>query len=267
MDEGAIHLASVSRSLRRDSARPRSPAGLTRARRTRALIGSLLLHAGMLAMFFGGASGAIVSGGGGAQSADENAVAVSLAQLSGRRAAAADPQAQTLAAIYQKVLSAQGEVDTNDHKRTPHDSVQRLFDAVDRAEGRGAGRDQGNDAGAEGADSQAKAQTRGGRQAMTPGGGPGATASAASLWGAIEPCWRSVPQSSRVPVTLIVTLDEAGRVASPPLIVRPLAGQIDETRLISEARALAAISACTPYHSADFLGGQRRFTIAFGVSR
>jgi hypothetical protein len=221
----------------------------------------------MLAAFFGASGGALVSSGAGAESGHQDAVAVSLARLAGGRAAAADPQTQALAALYQKVLSERGEVAADDHRQTPHDRVQRLFDALDRAAGQGAGSSKWNGTGADDATSQAKSAKQGDQVVKNTGDGPGATASAGKLWGAIEPCWRAVPQVSRVPVTLIIMLDEGGRVSAPPLIVRPDMSQPDETRLISEARALAAVSACVPYHSADFLGGQRRFTVQFGVTR
>lgn len=72
-------------------------------------------------------------------------------------------------------------------------------------------------------------------------------ASAGDLWGQIKPCWDQLPSVSIVSVTLVIKLDNEGRIAKPPQIVRPRGAALDERRLIAEALALAAVTACTPY--------------------
>ena len=66
-----------------------------------------------------------------------------------------------------------------------------------------------------------------------------------------------------VPVTLLIALNESGRIATPPQIVRPNGAMPDERRLISEARALAAVTACVPYHGPESFGAKALFTIRF----
>lgn len=70
---------------------------------------------------------------------------------------------------------------------------------------------------------------------------------AAGLWGQVEPCWRRLPRRSPVPVTLEVRLNAEGRLAGPPVIVRPATGNPGEQRLLAEAQAVAALQACLPY--------------------
>lgn len=84
------------------------------------------------------------------------------------------------------------------------------------------------------------------------------------LWGQVEPCWRKLAPKGGVPVTLKVTLDDRGRLAAPPKILRPPVGRPDEQRLLSEALALQAIQACLPYRVGDSAAPDREYQLAFG---
>lgn len=75
-----------------------------------------------------------------------------------------------------------------------------------------------------------------------------------TLWRQIEVCWKRLPQTSAVPVTLEISLTADGRLAKPPRILRPDPRAPSEERLVSEARALEAISACLPYADTQGLG-------------
>ncbi len=67
-----------------------------------------------------------------------------------------------------------------------------------------------------------------------------------------------------MPVTLEIALDARGMIASPPKIVRH-GGIPDERRLISEARALAAITACVPYQAAAGSGARGTYKVEFAA--
>ena len=73
-----------------------------------------------------------------------------------------------------------------------------------------------------------------------------------------------MPAVSSDPVTLEVTIDSHGGVAVPPRILRG-SGTRDERQLISEARALAAISACVPYRGESSAGPQGKFKVEFAA--
>jgi hypothetical protein len=226
------------------------------------------IHAVLLLLYFGAAAGAMVSGGAGADSGP--AVEVSLASLAGGRE---QTSSQELAALYRKILVDHGAIAASDEPHPPSESLQSLMDTIDRSAGAKGHSHSASSASGEnpsgdptGADNAAR--RRQGDRAQGPAGhGAGPTSSAGGIWGEIEPCWRSLPNTSRVPVTLQVILDDAGRVSKPPQIVRPPSATLDEARLIAEARALAALAACVPYHSSDFLGGQRQFTVEFSTSK
>jgi hypothetical protein len=241
-----------------------------RFRRGRALAVSLALHGVLLFLYFGAAAGAMVSGGAGEDRGDD--VTISLASLAGGRGPASDPQAQQLALLYRKVLAAQAEVSAVDRPQTPSQNLQSLLDDIDRAAGSQGSADSSAQSQGQSPDGRAPTsnaanhQRVGDHASAAAAEGPGVAASSGGIWGQIEPCWRGLPDVSRVPVTLQITLDDKGRVSKPPQIIRPPAAMPDEKRLISEARALTAIAGCVPYHSADFLAGQRQFTVQFAAS-
>ena len=64
-------------------------------------------------------------------------------------------------------------------------------------------------------------------------------------------------------ITLIVTLDAHGRMTNAPKIIRPSSGLPAERRLISESRALAAVTACGPYRVVGPAGSRRVFEVRF----
>lgn len=250
------------------------PVGPRERRRRAVAVGvSLGLHAVFLIFGFGAATGALVSGGGGAQTGDVRVVSISLAGSPGAQARTADPQADRLAFLYREVRSEQSELSADNQQQPPHhETVQSLFAAIDAAAATKGDPENTKPATAanshgESADVNASDKSRrGDHDAPVQADGPGASASVGAIWGQIEPCWRSMPDVSRVPVTLEITLNDRGGIAVPPKIVRPDISAPNEQRLVSEARALAAIAACVPYHSVDLFGDQRRFTVRFMAS-
>lgn len=76
------------------------------------------------------------------------------------------------------------------------------------------------------------------------GAGAGDAAGRGEVGRAVDPCWRRFAGSSRRPVRLSISLDHRGRLAAPPVILRPKSEPIDELRLRSEAAAVAAVGAC-----------------------
>ena len=196
---------------------------------------------------------------------EQSAITISLAGIKGSRQAQPQQSDAQLQLLYRKVLSERAEVYASD-KRQPRQqaSLAKLFDAIEHEHsGAGGQGSTGHDQGADSPAGKPDAKARNAARAPQPQDGPGATASSGDLWGEIEPCWRRLPDQSRVRVTLDIELDDSGRIARPPTIVRPTDAAPNETRLIAEARALAAITACVPYHSEALLGGRRGFRVDF----
>lgn len=241
-----------------------------RRRLGRALALSFVFHCFVLMLAFGGATGSIVSGGSGSDRGDIDAVTISLASLAGGEAGARPrDENQQLAFLYRKVLAADTELSASDRRQPPHEDLQKLLDAIDNAagpSGAATGHER-SDVGSE--DLQAansKGRTRLGKpDRAAPADGPGTAPTSGALWGEIEPCWRRLPGVSAVPVTLEITLDASGRIARPPRIDRPTKSRPDEQRLLSEARALAALAACVPYRAVETLG-TRDFSIHFSAT-
>ena len=243
--------------------------GRARKRRRRAagLAGSALLHTLFLLLCAASLKGAQITGGGGAADGEVNAINVSLAGLKGPRA---DPSAQSAAALnalFLKIRAQQqaGLAAQDKQKPLPQDNLARLFDVVaDHPATKGGGQsdtDQG------GSGSQVSAADKDAPQKLGPAKAPprpgsGSAASAGDLWGQIQPCWDRLPAVASVPVSLEITLDARGLIATPPKIVRS-GGAPDERRLISEARALAAITACVPYRPVVGIGDRRVFRVEF----
>jgi len=237
-------------------------------RRAAALASSVMLHVALLALGFSSATGALVSGGEGVEEGDKGAIAVTMVSAAPAQSTDRAVQVQNFAFLYRQVLAQQqAELYAENHRAKPQTSVQALFDAADRDGPKMADQASPDTKGvAEAASATGNSlapPARGQRADGETGMGPGAAASTGALWGQIEPCWRNIPDVSLVPVTLEITLDENGRITSPPIIHRPNTSTPDEHRLIAEARALAAIAACVPYHDVNILGDQRRFTVNF----
>jgi len=239
-------------------------------RRTIAVAASVTVHLALGLLVLGSASGALVTGGAGG-SPEESAITVSLSGIVGSRQASASPDAERLKILYAKALQAQSDVDVTPDKTSQSQNLAKLFDNIERDH---AAQDSQNGTNGK---SDKGAQTGGGLQGKNSNNavasrsaatavGPGMAASSGGLWGQIEPCWQQMPNRSAVPVTLQIKLDDTGRIARPPVVIRPDTTHPDQRRLIAEARALAAISACLPYHMETLRIGQRDFVVNFTPS-
>jgi hypothetical protein len=254
-----------------------SPAG-RRNRRLAAFGGALLLHLALLCAFLGSRPGGVLASGGGWSSTEtvEPYVVLSLSGL--RRPDAADTatahasqDAAVLAAMMARMRDAAPEVVVANTATTQKPSLSALFDAVQRdraARDAAASGKSDRDDGGRGADARAPdAKARDKAGPPSPARSDAQTsAGAGSLWGFLEPCWRKLPGRSTVPVTLEVVLDSRGMIATPPKIVRPTGAPADEARLVAEARALAALGGCLPYHGPDGAHGAP-IMVGFAASR
>lgn len=232
------------------------------------MAGSVLFHALVFVLGFSSLRGMAVTGGGGAPDGEVNAIPISLAGIRGPGQSQDAQSAEAMNALFLKIRAAQTGIAAQDQQKPqPKSDMDRLFDVVrDHAEEKGGGQsdiDQGGK-GAKASATAADAKAKRGPENVPDRVGSGSAASSGSLWGQIKPCWDQLPPVSTVPVTLEITLDAGGRIAIPPRIVRS-GGTPDERRLISEARALAAITACVPYHSKSPTGDQRDFRVEFAA--
>ncbi len=80
------------------------------------------------------------------------------------------------------------------------------------------------------------------------------------LWGKIAPCWKRVADANTLPVTLEMSFDASGRLSVPPTIDRDPNAPIDTQSLLSEAKALAALTQCGAYAMA---AGQENVKVNF----
>ncbi len=175
--------------------------------------------------------------------------------------------------LYARVHDQQSELATTEAPRPVDGDVSRLFDVVQPADtasdqskgkaGRGAV-DQGGRGQTPNPNAFAKADTTAKQHGAQRALGAGTDADQGLLWPQVAPCWDKLPNLSTVPVTLEVSLNDKGQIALPPKIVRPTAAAADQMRLIAEARALAAVSACVPYHVAA--GAPRTVRVDFKAS-
>ncbi len=240
-------------------------------RRAAAIAGSVVFHVVVLGIAVGSAGGALVTGGGGG-APEESAITISLAGIAGSRQASTSSDEARLQLLYRKALAEQSDLYAADQKPTAHSDLSKLFDAIEREHGGDAKQNGTNGLATSGQQSGGGQQGKNRRLAeqanpsTSKADGPGSAASSGGLWGQIEPCWRRMPNQSAVPVKLEVLLDDKGMIAKPPRILRPDASVPDERRLIAEARALAAISACLPYKVAGLADDRRDFTLDFSPS-
>jgi hypothetical protein len=95
---------------------------------------------------------------------------------------------------------------------------------------------------------------RDGEDAATADRAGGRAGSTGGLWGQIEPCWTRLRGRASVPVTIEIALDAAGKLSTPPKIIRAAGVTPDQRRLQAEALALSALTACMPH------GGDLRFS-------
>jgi hypothetical protein len=247
-----------------------------RLRRVGALVASLLFHGVIFALLFGSLKGGPVTGGGASGDDTEiHTMTVSLAGLRGAPRQSAATQADDLQALFSKIRSEQTGLAASDTPKRPASDVAKLFDVVepdsrtiDTAAG-GAGSadvDQGGHGAAAGSDTNTQAAKSAKGNGPHKVAGAGSDASAGNLWLQIKPCWSQLPNVSNVQVTLEISLNDRGRIAVPPKIMRESTGAPDQARLIAEARALTAVTACVPYHPAALSGSTRLFRVEFGAS-
>ena len=223
-------------------------------RRWSAVSGAILVHLGVALMCLGGLSGGKLSQLDLAGE-DDNAIEVTLAGIDGAPRAASPPQdSPQLAALMQRVAQSQPAELTASNKIAPSSpspaaNLDALMQAVDPAASSGKSgtngkSDSGTGRGAGSVDTQSARDDK--AKAGKPGQVGAANAGDGDLWAQIEPCWRKMPGSAKVSVTLEVALKN-GRVSSPPKILRPNGQSADEARLAAEAKALLALSRCGPY--------------------
>ena len=249
-----------------------------RRRRILAWVASILFHILLFIACFASLKGAAVSGGEGTDAGVPQAYWVSLAGLRGGGPKAADPSQAALDALFLRVRAQQAATPSNPDQPVTKQSLDKLFDVIDKQRsardsskapnslGSGDGQQDKGGPGTSANGEKSKQQdapghVKGQKQAR----GPGDTASTGGgLWGQIAPCWDRLPQVSTVPVTLEVRLNSKGLIAAPPKIVRPDGSAPSETRLISEARALAALSACVPYNVGSITTTDSIISVDFG---
>jgi len=249
-----------------------------RNRRLAAYGGAILLHAALVCAFIGTRPGGVLAASGGASGVEsvEPYIVLSLSGLN--RPDAADAQttqetqdAAALAAMMARMREAQPEVVIASAPSPQKTSLAALFDAVQRdrsARDAATSGKSNRDDGGRGADAGApdvKPRDKTGPRSPTKSDAQTSNGSG-TLWGLLEPCWRKLPGRSTVPVTLEVALDSRGMIATPPRIVRPTGAPPDEARLVAEARALAALGGCLPYHGPEGAHGAP-ITVAFAASR
>ncbi len=249
-----------------------------RNRRLAALSGAILLHLALVSAFLGSRPGGVLASGGGASSVEAVEPYIVLS-LSGRNRPDAAAEATTqvsqdaaaLAAMMARMRDAQPEVLIASAPTAQKTSLGALFDAVQRdrvVRDAAASGKSNRDDGGRGADDRApdvKPRDKVGPPSPADSNALAWTGSG-SLWGFLEPCWRKLPGRSAVPVTLEVVLDGRGMIAIPPRIVRPSGAPTNEARLVAEARALAALGGCLPYHGQDGSRGAP-IRVTFAVSR
>ena len=266
--------APLQRALDRFLGEP----GRKRRQRERATASaaSLLIHAVILVFVTASLGGAVVSGGAGAPGGDVAAVYVSLSGLKGGGQPKEAHSTAELLALFHKVREQQSPIDTAKPQPQPKTDLEKLFNAIDREHARkdapakragNSNTDRGG-SGASATGAKTPAPDKQGRSAAAKNAdGPGAAASTGALWGQIAPCWNRMPGVSTVPVTLEIKLNGRGLIAVPPRILRPGAAAPDERRLLAEARALAAVTACVPYHGVDMGGAKGVFRVDFSAGR
>lgn len=245
-----------------------SPRNRKGRRRALGVAGSVLFHALVFVLGFSSLRGMAVTGGGGTPDGEVNAIPISLAGIRGPGQSQDAQSAEAMNALFLKIRAAQTGIAAQDEQKAqPKSDLDKLFDVVrDHAAEKGGGQsdvDQGGK-GAKANAAAADAKDKRGPENVPDRAGSGSAASSGSLWGQIKPCWDQLPPVSTVPVTLEINLDARGLIATPPKIVRS-GGAPDERRLISEARALAAITACVPYHQVAGVEGARSFKVDFAA--
>jgi hypothetical protein len=235
-----------------------------RRRPWRALAASAALHLVFALSIFASASGVVSGGAPDAWVGD--AIEVSLAGFEGGQQASAAPAASELDQIFERVQAAQSDLYSAEQPAERRGDLAELFRQIEQAHQAAGARDGSGGAGkgrtGAGQDRQGAAGDGDASKASRTGERT-ADLSSGDLWGQIEPCWRALPKASAVPVTLEIELNSAGNLARPPLLIRPAAAALNDPRLVSEARALAAVAACAPLRTPLGMGSKRTFRVSF----
>ena len=224
------------------------------------LTGSVVFHVVAFVWVFGSSSGDLISHGG-APGSEGPIISVSLVRPAHTVSARSDAGGE-LAPLFAKYRAAPEAKPIPMSTGPRSDRFANLFARlVNRAPSEVAQHDRDDsEARARPADatpSAAPSQSVSGQEAA--GGDPNAgSVSTGALWGRIEPCWRKSAGAAPVPVTLEVAIDARGQLSKPPRILRGENARLDELRLASEARALAALSACLPRGDLRFAGAVYR---------
>jgi hypothetical protein len=248
--------------------------GARRARRSRALaMGfALTIHGLIFLALIAGASGSQLPFGTGSNLGAKNVTVVSLEGLDGSalpfargRKSTEQKQDDRMDDLFRKLTSNDPQPQTAAVKPPGNSNLRDLFgpqpqdpqkpDPKDKQADRGDGGRGANHGDAKGSETRPEAV-----KTADTGGGDGQPA-AGSFPGMVERCWRNLPGRSSAPVTLEVTLNEAGLIATPPKILRPAGASLNEGRLISEERAIRALAGCVPYRGA--LRDGRTFRLNF----
>lgn len=241
-------------------------AGLRHRRRAAATLAALAVHGLFGLALLRSTSGTTLAGADGAGEGDIDVVLVSLAGLRGGPTAASAPataapdQPADLQSMFDRL-----RIDASD-LRQPERADSRpgaadLLDDIDRrraeARARNAPQEKPGDGGA--ADAKGPGQARheqGDANAAHNARDGAAGLPSRALFAQVERCWKRLPGSASVPVSLEITLDDRGRLAAPPVILRAETAPLNEKRLSAEARILQALAACAPYRPSP--PGQRR---------
>ena len=252
-----------------------------RRRRVRngAVAGSAILHLLFVLAVLWPATNSSFAGGPGSAGGGGDVVTVTLVGPIGRdgRLESADQSARKvlasrLDALLQKTAPPQpdGRLPVTP---APQGNLDQLMKQISDAH---QGSDQGDQAGQRGA---AKSSGDGGQAASSSRAQGAAKAQAiegkadergdkghasGDMWGEIQTCWKP---EARVPVTLEVVIDNAGRLALPPRILRPEGAQLDEVRLKAESRAIEAVARCAPFKSGAPLFGRKTYRFAFNAAK
>ncbi len=244
------------------------PARKLRRRNAAAFGAAVLFHVVLILSLFATASG-VVSRGGPEDWDQGDAILVSLSGMEGAKAGGgggtntASTDADSLARMMARLRTEDSELTTSDKQvERPRGDLSKLFDALGQVGGTGK-KGGGRDSAGRSAERGQQAQTA----SASAKGDPSDDISSGDLWGQIEPCWSRLPQRSAVPVALEVVLNDQGRLAVPPKIIRAPGAAPDEARLVAEARALTAIAACLPYHKVALPGSKRTYRLTFQPSK
>lgn len=177
------------------------------------------------------------------------------------RAAAGSSRQATVAVLAQRLRATSGAPAASEISRPTPRTLDSLLKSAD---GGGRGR-QGQGADAAGRSADQGSADAAARSSLL--GDRGSSASAGDFIGQIDACWRALPLRSRTAVTLEVVINDKGRLATKPTILRAPGTPLDEARLTAEATALAAIQTCLPANKPPLSGLQKSYRLVFDPAR